>query len=226
MSLVPDDLDRQRLQLEEARFRHTVQIDEKRFSWDRSGKIWSQLLALVPIVAIVIGYYFNSQLESDRSVRTQNVAALTLQRQFIDRQLADLYYPIKLRFEKDTAVWTLARQLSPTAINTDPAFSKTVETGILLPNHEEILAIISANFSLLKNSEEKYDTTKLMTNINQYQRHVAAYRTLRKLDIYSQNAIQVCTTCGFPLEFPGLIDARIVDLEKQRTALIDKIKRL
>ena len=226
MSPLPDDIDRQKLLLEEAKFRHTVQIDEKRFHWERSGKLWSQLLALVPIVAIVIGYYFNSRLESDRSIRTQNIAVLTLQRQFLDRQLADFYYPIKLRFEKDTAVWTLARQLSPDATNMDPAFSRTVETGVLLPNHDEILGIISANFSLLKNSEENYDTTKLMNNINQFQRHVAAYKTLRKLDIYSKNPIQVCPECGFPLGFPALIDAHIVDLEKQRTALIYKIKQL
>ena len=222
-----DGIESSKLRLEEAKFQHTVANDEKRNRSDRQTKLWSPLLTLIPILAIIVGYHFNSRLEQQKSFLTQSTALVTLKRQFVDRQLADFYYPIQLRLEKDTAVWTLSNQLSKGEQDgPDQEFSRTIENGVILPNHEEIIGIISANFALLKNGDENFDPTSLIHSINQYQRHVAAYRTLRKLHIYDKNPRQVCASCEFPDDLPKIIAKRIVELEKQRASLSRDLQRL
>lgn len=218
------NIETQKLRLEELKFQHTVATDERRLTSERLTKLWSPLLTLVPILAIIVGYYFNSQLEKDKSTRTHTAEVLSLKRQFIDRQLADFYYPIQMRLEKDTAVWTLAYQLTKRSANS--AFSKHIENNVLLPNHEEVIGIIGANFSLLKNGDENYDPANLIKTINHYQRHVAAFKTLRKLGIYDLNPIQVCNNCDYPRDFSKLMSARIIDLEKQRAALTKEVQQL
>jgi hypothetical protein len=215
------DIERKTLQLEELKFRHSADYDEKRFKSERSAKIWSQISTFVPILAIIIGFYSSIGLESLKQSNLSRAESVKIKKQFIDRQLAEFYYPIKLRLEKDTAVWTLSGQLSKqNRESTSPAFSKYIENSVLIPNHEEVLAIIDNHFDLIKNNDEDFNPEALIGVINQYERHVAAYKTLRKLGIYSLNPIQVCQECDFPRPFNKLISDRITELERQRATIV------
>lgn len=214
------DIDKRRLILEESKFEYSKAQDERHEKTERLGKVWMQLSTVIPIVAIIVGFYMNVRLEN---VKRENVAyaeSRATQRAFVDKQLSDFYYPIHLRLQKDTAVWTLAKQLHKDGVDYDAEkFSKFIESNILVPNHKEIIAIIDKNFMLLKNPYEKLDVGPLVKVIGSYERHVSAYVALRGLDTFTANPIQICEDCNFPNEFPLLITARIAELEKQRSLL-------
>jgi hypothetical protein len=179
------DLERKRIDLEERKFRHSAEYDEKKLLADKSAKTWAQISTFIPIVVIVIGFNLNLALDSAKLSNSARSESLVRRVQFVDRQLAELYYPIMLRLEKDSAVWPLSGQLSKqNRAATSPEFSRDIENSVLIPNHEEIISIIAAHFNLLKNADEHIDTAPLISAINQYQRHVAVYRALRKLNIY------------------------------------------
>lgn len=222
MSLEEDRLalEKLRYDFERIRFSKSDEREERRFKADQSSRRWAQIATFVPILAIILGLFGNIYLESIKQINVNTAIQLKLKRDFIDRQLSEFYYPIKMRLEKDTAVWQLSDQLS--LVNrkkTGDRFSKYIENSVLISNHEEIINIISKNFGLIKNADEKYDPKPLIDSINHYQRHFAAYKTLRALNIYDLNPIDVCKGCEWPPLFPELISKRISELEMQREAL-------
>jgi hypothetical protein len=99
-----------------------------------------------------------------------------------------------------------------------------LKKAILIPSHDEVIKIIGQNLSLIKNGREKFDPTKLMGAINHYQRHVAAYKALRAINIFSANPIELGNDSKFPDELPPLIVERIKDLESQRASLSDELR--
>lgn len=216
-------LEKERYELEKLKFSKSEEREERNFKADQSSRRWSQIATFIPVIAIILGLFANIHLESVKQSNANASLQLKLKRDFIDRQLSEFYYPIKMRLEKDTAVWQLSGQLSEQNRNkTGDDFSKYIENSVLIPNHEEIIAIISRNFGLIKNADEKYDTKPLIDSINQYQRHFSAYKTLRALGVYTINPIGVCKGCEWPESFPRLISLRIVELERQREALSSK----
>lgn len=214
------ELESSKFALDKEKFAYAKQLDLTRLASERRTRFWSQFATFIPILAVVAGFYANSRLESGKQTAAAAVEVRKAQREFISRQLSDLYYPIELRLRKDTETWNLAGQLSTqNRANTSEEFSRYVEESVLIPNHEEIVRTLDSHFDLLTNAWESYDPKALVAAIGQYERHVAAYKSLRAVHIYSLNPIQVCDTCAFPAAFPKLISARIADLEKQRTGL-------
>lgn len=225
MSLEEDRfaLERARHDLDQLKFSKSEEREEKRFKADQTSRRWSQIATFIPILAIIFGLFGNIFFESVKQSNVNAALQLKLKHDFIDRQLSEFYYPIKLRLEKDTAVWQLSGQLSEkNRKKTGDDFSKYIENSVIIPNHEEIVGIISKNFGLIKNADEKYDPKSLIESINNYQRHFAAYKTLRTLGIYDLNPIDVCKGCEWPHSFLKLISERIVELEKQREELSAK----
>lgn len=217
-------LDREKHEFERSRASYERDLRERNFKEQRKARIWSQVATFLPIVAIILGFYVNLSLESRKQSSANNALAKNVKREFIDRQLSELYYPIKLRLEKDTAVWTLSKTLAGRAqLATTADFSSYIEYQILLPNHEEIVRIIDTKFSLLKNGDENFDPKVLQSSIAHYERHVAAYRALRTLKIQA-NPIDVCSGCDFPSDFRQLIADRIASLEEQRAALLRQLQ--
>jgi predicted RND superfamily exporter protein len=213
-------LEKARHDFEQAKFSKSEEREERRFKADQSARRWSQIATFIPILAIIFGLYGNVYLESVKHTNATTSTQLKLRREFIDRQLSDFYYPIKMRLEKDTAIWQLSGQLSEkNRIRTGDNFSKYIENSVLIPNHEEIISIISKNFGLIKNADEQYDTKPLIKSINHYQRHFSAYKTLRTQGIYNINPTDVCKGCEWPDSLPKLINERILQLENQREAL-------
>jgi hypothetical protein len=106
------DIEQEKFQLEKHRFDYSVSVDDRKFKAEKSARMWSQISTLVPILALIIGFFTSERLESLKSTRALKVEVLKTKRDFVSRQLTEFYYPIELRREKDTAVWTLARQLT------------------------------------------------------------------------------------------------------------------
>jgi hypothetical protein len=216
-------LDRERFEFDRLSASHERELRERDFKEQRRARIWSQIATFLPIVAIILGFYVNLSLESRKQFNADNALAKNIKREFIDRQLSELYYPIQLRLEKDTAVWTLSKNLAGRAqLATTADFSSFIEYQILLPNHEEIVKILDTKFSLLKNGDENFDPKGLQSSIAHYERHVAAYRALRTLKVQA-NPIDVCSDCDFPSDFRKLISERISALEEQRSDLLRQL---
>lgn len=221
------DLEDRKIALEREKFEYQKQQDERRANTEGQSKRWTQLSVLIPILAIILSFLANSTLDRNKNIAASRQEQLRADRDFIDRQLSNFYYPIFLRLEKDSATWTLAGQLSEESRNkVTPQFSEYIENGILLPNHQEIVEIIDGRLSLIKNGREQYDPSELIAAIKKYQRHVAAYRALRAINNFGANPIELCPDCKFPAEFPKLISERIRDLEAQRARLSDELRGL
>ena len=217
------EIERERLSFERSDTEHERCLRERDFKEQRKSRIWSQIATFVPIIGIIIGFYVNLRLDASKQANADHSLATKVKRDFIDRQLAELYYPIRLRLEKDTATWTLSRNLSGRAATVaNPDFDAFIEYQILLPNHEEVVKIIDNKFALLKNGDEIFDQKKLLSSIGHYQRHVAAFRALRSLKILV-NPIDVCKDCDFPTDFPKLVASRIEQLELQRATLLSQL---
>ena len=216
-------LEKSRYEFEQVKFSKSEAREEKRFNADQSSRRWSQIATFIPIVAIILGLFGNIYLEAAKQTKVNASIQLKLKSDFIDKQLSNFYYPIKLRLEKDTAVWQLSDRLSKNNRKTvGDNFSQYIEKSVLIPNQEEIVDIISKNFEQIKNAEEKYDPKPLIESINHFQRHFASYKTLRMLNIWDLNPADVCQGCEWPSSFPNLISERIASLEKQREALAEK----
>lgn len=221
------EIESRKIALEIEKFEYQKKQDELRAKTDIRSKRWAQLSVLIPIVAIIISFLTNSVLERNKIASASRQEQLRSDREFINKQLSDFYYPIFLRLEKDSATWTLASQLSKDVrARTTPQFSDYIESDILIPNHEETIKIIDDGLSLIKNGRERYDPSALISAVKKYQRHVAAYRALRAINDFSSNPIELCSDCKFPAEFPKLISERIKDLEAQRAALSDELRGL
>lgn len=213
-------IEQEKFDFEKFKFSKSEEREEARFKADLVSKRWSLFATFIPVIAIVVGLFGNVYLESVKQLNANKSTQQKIKREFVDRQLSDFYYPIQMRLEKDTAVWELAGQLSEkNRRTTGDEFSKYIENSVLIPNHDEIVSIISKNFGLIKNADEKYDPKPLIDVINQYQRHFAAYKTLRTLGLYTLNPIDVCKGCEWPQQFRKIIAMRIAELEQQREAL-------
>jgi hypothetical protein len=225
ISHVNDSLEYKRLNLERDRFAYQKIRDQAMDQANKRVKLWAQLSTVVPVLVIILSFLANASLERSKSAAVSRQEQLRFDRDFIDKQLSNLYYPIRLKLEKDSAVWTLARQLSPAIRGkTSPEFSSYVEKSILIPNHEEAIKIIDQNLALIKNGRETYDPKTLMEALNHYQRHVAAYKALRAINNISANPIELGDDSRFPHELPPLIVNRIKDLESQRASLSDELR--
>lgn len=220
-------LDREKFEFERGDARHERELRERDFREQRKARMWSQVATFVPIIAIILGFWVNLSLEAHKQANANVALARKMKREFVDRQLAEFYYPIKLRLEKDSAVWTLSGGLAGRVEAGERIeFSAFIEHQILIPNHDEIVRIMDTKFALLKNSDEAFtpeERKAMMAAITHYERHVATYKALRATKI-PLNPIGVCRDdCSFPLEFPKFIDARIDALERQRSELMQQL---
>jgi hypothetical protein len=219
--------DDEKLQLEKARFefekertQRSRDFEERRFRSEISAKRWAQISTLLPLLVLVIGFQLNQFGEARKRANELRIAQSNAQLQFIDQQLAQFYYPIKIRLERDNAVWEVSARNRDAS--TDLQLADDIEAKMLLPNHREILELIRNNFHLLTNQSEAADVTELLTQINRYQRHVTIYQALREANDLRM-PYQVCEDCKYPTEFEVQIDKRIDDLQTQRRALMQQL---
>lgn len=209
------ELERRRLELEELKFNYAKDIDEKKLKSDRSAKLWSQFSLLTPIILLLVGFFLNSYSERSKRTQAQHEEVIKEKRQFVEKQLAEFYYPIQLRLNKDNAYFQTWRNTLKAG---DIKIAMKLEEEFMLPNHEEIIKIIDAHFDLIKNvSDEDKKLYPLMDAMKAYERHVAVYKALKDVGD-SRKPIQLRER--FPKEFFALIDKRIADLENQRDALL------
>jgi len=161
------------------------------------------------------------KLEQDKIVRLFEFDTLLLEKglqidnqkelykerlEFVTSQLQAFYWPIKIRLEKNNAVYDML---------SSPFVGKNIDTSVVLPNHLEIIEIIESNIHLAQADN------RLKDEIKNYIGHVYMYQALR------QGGYQ-----GFPQDYKGnnysksfyeLITARTDRFQSEYDSLIKKI---
>jgi hypothetical protein len=93
--------------------------------------------------------------------------------EFLERQLTEFYWPLYWGLQKDNAVWE--RVLDRDKLDTTKQkIARGIERNFILPNHKEMVAIITAKIHL---AETDPDLEPLLLA---YIRHVAVYTAMRQ----------------------------------------------
>lgn len=191
-------------------------------------KVFITLLdkGVLALVALIFGFWINKRLEIHRADQ-QRILALerdkavlenelnkqkhTLRIQFKEKQLSSFYWPVFLRFQKDSAMWTAIPQLSKGSKVLPDDLAREIELSFLIKNHEEIVSIIEANVYLAQADD------KLLDDLVAYIKHVAVYKSLRGAKNYDLNPIDL----GDP--FPKNLIKRIEERLRLLQAEYDKL---
>lgn len=210
------ELERKKLELEEMKLNHAKIMDEKKLASDSLAKRWTQFSVFIPVIILLGGFFLNSYSERLRRDQAQKEELIKQKRQFIEKQLAEFYYPIQLRLHKNHSVFDNFNKNREA--KTDMKLARRIEETFVLPNHEENIKIIDEHFNLIKNdSDNAQKLAPLMQAMNAYESHVAVYKALKDTGDY-RTPIQLNEP--FPKEFFRLIEVRIAELENQRDDLL------
>lgn len=182
------------------------------------------LLALVLAVAV---FFLNRLLEKYRSQQSM-LNEMTKQKKsfenelaklrdathlkFVERQLADFYWPIYLRLQKDNVVWRriLDRNQGDDALR--QRVGVEIEKNFILSNHDEIVKIIESNIHLAKADDE------LLEPLLKYLKHIAVYKAMRAAGCYDKDPIYLQEP--WPKDFFPVIEERTKTLQGQYDKLL------
>lgn len=101
--------------------------------------------------------------------------------QLLERQLSEFYWPIYIRLEKDNLIW---EKVFDKNSGVDPAVQKALETTHILPNHQEIMEILSSKIYLARASQP------LSRALSAYIKHIAVYQAIRQAGIHDRDPLQ------------------------------------
>jgi hypothetical protein len=139
----------------------------------------------------------------------------------LERQLAEFYWPLYLRLEKDNAVWGKILHRDD---RTDPIRQKIawqIESEFLLPNHEAIIKIVEEKIHLANPDDI------LLGELLAYIRHVAVFSAPRSAEIQDRDPIALGEP--YPKDLFPLVRERTIDLQKRYDGrpktLLDQLRR-
>jgi hypothetical protein len=164
---------------------------------------------LIALILIGAGLWANQNLEVFKSRQARHSEVVSAKIEFIQSQLSEFYWPLLFRLEKDNAVWTRI-------MNPEKRLAANIEEKFILPNHDEILQLLDSKSYLMFNSTEKIQGL-LIDAIKQYERHIAVYKALKSIGDTRRPAD---LGENWPKNFDQIIRIRIVELERQREALL------
>lgn len=101
----------------------------------------------------------------------------------LERQLAEFYWPVYLRLQKDNAVWERILDRDNGDDELRQAVGREIEKSIVLPNHLEVVDIIESKAHLAEPDER---LTKLLQD---YLRHIAVYQSMRAAGCFDKDPI-------------------------------------
>lgn len=120
--------------------------------------------------------------------------------QLLERQLSEFYWPIYIRLQKDNLIW---EKVFDKDSGVDPAVQKTLEATQILPNHQEIIEILSSKIYLARANQP------LSAALSAYIRHIAVYQAIRQTNIQNRDPLQ------FGEPYPTEI-FKLIETEKNR----------
>jgi len=134
--------------------------------------------------------------------------------QFLEEQLSRFYWPIYLHLQKDNLIWERLRERTEDPESAQSKLSIQIESGVILPNHKEALAVIEGNLHLA--GDEKVVEASL-----RYVRHVKVYEMLRAAGIKDD---PVNHGEPYPSDYFPLIQHQVESLQAEYDRLISRLQ--
>ncbi len=155
----------------------------------------------------IIGFLAKTFISYLKQVRlSQEAARLS----FLKEQLSEFYWPLYSHLLRDKAVWEIRDENEELDEETRLKIQKEIEEKILLPNHKEMVEIISKKLHLGNYIEvpEIYEA---------YLKHVAAFQALRAAgQMIPPSAIGAPWPTGITAE----VENRVKELTKEYAELL------
>jgi hypothetical protein len=129
---------------------------------------------------------------------------------FLEQQLSQFYWPLYLHLQKDNLMWERLIERNEDPKSFQSKLSLQIESGAILPNHKEALAVIEGNLHLAGDSV-------VIDESLHYVRHVKLYEILREAGIKDD---PVNHGEPYPKEFYPLIKRRVHLLQSEYDKLI------
>jgi hypothetical protein len=130
--------------------------------------------------------------------------------QFLEQQLSQFYWPIYLHLQKDNLIWERLRERNQDPESSQSKLSRQIESGVILPNHKDAVAVIEANLHLAGDSAVVKESLL-------YVRHVKVYDMLRAAGIKDD---PINHGEPYPGDFFPLIEKRVNTLQAEYDKLI------
>ena len=172
---------------------------------------------------LLAGFIINKAIEKFKSAealrneisKQKFVARL----QLIERQLAEFYWPIYLRLEKDNIIW---ERILDQEKDDGPLkkIGELIEKDVIIPNHEEIVRIIESKIHLAQLDRELSDSLFL------YIKHVAVYKAAKSANISNLHSIQRALLPPWPERLYPEIEKRTRVLQDEYDNLLSRYKSL
>src|SRR5271168_1349591 len=134
--------------------------------------------------------------------------------QFLEEQLSQFYWPIYLHLQKDNLLWDRLKDRDQDPESAESRLSRQIETGVILPNHKEALAVIEAHLHLAG------DASTVEASLR-YVRHVKVYEMLRAAGITSD---PISHSEPYPADYFPLIEKRVNSLQAEYDQLILRLR--
>ncbi len=175
---------------------------------------------LLSLIILIAGYWLNKYLEINKQATAFRNKIKESNREkalsTTEKQLANFYYPIYFRLQKDNAIWRLSPQLSNKQGKLPIEANEVIENEFILKNHREIIAIIENNIQFIEVNEE------LQAAINMYIKHFTVYDVVRKTEALKHlNPIDF--DAPFPKKFEKIIKNNMNILQQSNNELLQTV---
>ena len=172
---------------------------------------------LLSLIVLIAGYWLNKFSEFNKqSIALRNKIKESNREKALsktEKQLANFYYPIYFRLQKDNAIWRLSPQLSNKRGKLPVEANEIIENEFILKNHREIITIIENNIQFIEVNED------LQASINMYIKHFTVYDVVRKTEgLKHLNPIDF--DAPFPKDFEKIIKKNMILLQQSNNELL------
>jgi hypothetical protein len=133
--------------------------------------------------------------------------------QLLEQQLSHFYWPIYLHLQKDNLIWERLMERDQDPDSPQSRLSMQIESGVILPNHKEALAVIESNLHLAGDP-------KIVEASLRYVRHVKVYEMLRAAGIKED---PVSFGEPYPRDYFFVIEKRVDALQAEYDKLIVRL---
>jgi hypothetical protein len=134
--------------------------------------------------------------------------------QFLEEQLSKFYWPIYLHLQKDNLIWERLKERTQDQDSAQSRLSLQIESGVILPNHKEALAMIEEYLHLAGDAS-------IVEASLRYVRHVKIYEMLRAAGIKDD---PVNHGERYPADYFLLIEKRVNALQAEYDQLILRLR--
>jgi hypothetical protein len=171
---------------------------------------------IIPLVAATIGFLAKSAWDLYWKQR-QERQSLTYRKRVdsLENQLSRFYWPVYIRLQKDKAVWDRILSRNKKKSEIDAKVGHAIDSGYLLPNHQETIRIIQENIHFAR------PDAALESVLSQYIRHVAIYGALRESGVIDRYPYDLGEP--YPEDLFPLIESRTHTLQTEYDRLVGQL---